>query len=302
MPFCLRPIQNHSLLAARARARPPNALCCAYKGRGASITASATISCPKQERRGSGIGCGCGGVIKISQSARCFVPSFQKQPAEHDTRGRSSVFSSLRSVLVGKRDIDSSPPLHYLHKSRRRRRRRHQSHVCCERHGDSAHQLPAPLAGWPATCHAVRPSAGRAASGKLCLFALVCLPALSPVRRSDVPHSLPSPAPPPSVRLPSSLLFRPSVGSMWLRWSMRRRRRRRISVYLGCGIAKSHFENSSAAAAAATVATDQNDGRTDNCEASLAINTPSTVGLIFALVDRRRTAQNEPCVATAATV
>ena len=189
----------------------------------------------------------------------------------------------LRSWSDGKRDIDSSPPpLHYLHKSWRRRAVGPPP-PCVLR----ATQRPpaAYVRGWTATCHAVRVrnsvSVGRASVGKLCLFALVCLPALCPSVRCPLLPSLPFPRP-SAFRLASSLLF--SVQHVAaVQWSMRRWR---ISVSIGCGIAKSHFENSSA---------DQSDGLTTvKRPSSLAINTPSTVGLIFALVDRRRTAQNEP--------
>ena len=218
-------------------------------------------------------------MIKISPSARSF-PALQKQPPKHDTRGRS-VFGLGRTDSADgrKRDIDSpSPPLHYLHKSWRRRRLRH---VCCERHSDGAraHQLPCSLSERPATCHAVRPCIERRGNYVYLLWFVYPLS----VRQPDVPHSLPFLCP-SAFRMASSLLFRLQHG-MWLRWSMRmwyrqkpfrkqlppRRHRAPIRV---------------------------TDGKTDNCEASplllsrspVAINTPSTVRLIFAsvAVDRRR--------------
>ena len=177
-------------------------------------------------------------MIKISPSISSFpLPPFQKQPSEHDTRGRRSSLFALgrrrREKGISIRLPPPPPPLHYLHKSCLCRRRRH---VCCERHGGGARPPTSCLVARPATCHspsAVRRSVARA-SGKLCLFALVCLPAPS-LLLSDVPRRAASSA----FRLASSVLFA-RCGSMWLRWSMRRR-----SADLGCGIAKSHFENSS---------------------------------------------------------
>ena len=172
-------------------------------------------------------------MIKISPSISSFpLPPFQKQPSEHDTRGRRSSLFALgrrrREKGISIRLPRPPPPLHYLHKSCLCRRR----HVCCERHGAA---LSRPPAAWSPVRQLVtlRPRPVRLsvarASGKLCLFALVCLPALSLLLSSSSAFSL-----------ASSLLFS-RCGSMWLRWSMRRRR----SADLGCGIAKSHFENSS---------------------------------------------------------
>ena len=129
-------------------------------------------------------------MIKISPSISSFpLPPFQKQPSEHDTRGRRSSLFALgrrREKGISIRLPPPPPPLHYLHKSCLCRRRRH---VCCERHSGGARPPTSCLVARPATCHspsAAGPSVARA-SGKLCLFALVCLPALS-LLLSDVPR------------------------------------------------------------------------------------------------------------------
>ena len=190
-----------------------------------------------------------GGVIKISPSISSFpLPPFQKQPSEHDTRGRrSSLFAPgrrrRREKGISIRLPPPPPPLHYLHKSCLCRRR----HVCCERHGAA---LSRPPAAWSPVRQLVtlRPrSVGlwRERRGNY----VYLLWFVYPLYPSLCPMSLASSS---AFRLASSLLFA-RCGSMWLRWSMRRRR----SADLGCGIAKSHFENSSGAAA------DQSDGRKD---------------------------------------
>ena len=93
-----------------------------------------------------------GGVIKISPSISSFpLPPFQKQPSEHDTRGRRSSLFALgrrrREKGISIRLPPPPPPLHYLHKSCLCRRRRH---VCCERHGGGAQP--------PASCLVAHPS------------------------------------------------------------------------------------------------------------------------------------------------
>ena len=131
--------------------------------------------------------------------------------------------------------------------------------------------LPASLVGHgrQLVTPSVHPSVERAL-GKLCLFALVCLPALCPSVRC------PFLSPPLSGWLPCCC----SIGSMWLRWSMRRRRISVSDVVSPKAISKT----------APPTPIRLTDGLTTvKRPPSLAINTPSTVGLIFAPVDRRRT-------------
>ena len=173
-------------------------------------------------------------MIKISPSISSFpLPPFQKQPSEHDTRGRRS---SLSVVGGGKKG--------YRFVSRLLRR---LCTICtkaafadaaamCAASGTAA-ALSRPPAAWSPVRQLVtlRPrSVGlwRERRGNyvyLLWFVYPLYPSFCPM----------SPASSSAFRLASSLLFA-RCGSMWLRWSMRRR-----SADLGCGIAKSHFENSS---------------------------------------------------------
>ena len=133
-------------------------------------------------------------MIKISPSISSFpLPPFQKQPSEHDTRGRRSSLFALgrrREKGISIRLPPPPPPLHYLHKSCLCRRRRH---VCCEQHGDGARPPTSCLVARPATCHspsAAGPSFCGASVGEI-MF--IC----SGLFTRSIP---------PSVRCPSSPL------------------------------------------------------------------------------------------------